>query len=254
MTTPTADLSNNQPARERSAYRVLADQLRELAKEPEVLQGKRLPTETELAERYKVGRQTVRRAMQDLVTEGLVYRVAGRGTFAIPRNERYLRYFGSVEDLLALSLDTEFQLHTPLKQRVDIESAGRLGLQVDTISALGFSRLHEGRPICYTVVRLPVDVARLIEGVQELTRPGSRSTITILGLLDERLGDKIIDADQSISATTMPAIPAAALGCTEGETALRVDRLYSTQTRHVELATSWFRGDLYSYRIRLRRS
>jgi len=254
VTKSTDELSDSEGAREQSAYRQLAEQLRVLVHKPESIEGKRLPTEAELVERYKVGRQTVRRAMQELVAEGLVYRVAGRGTFAIPRHERYLRYFGSVEDLLALSLDTEFQLHVPLQPRVDVESAGRLRLPVDTVATVGFSRVHEGVAICYTSVRLPMDVARLLEDVPELTIPGSRSDITVLGLLDQRLGEKVIDADQSISVTTFPAVPAAALGCAEGDMGLRIDRVYSTESRPVELATSWFRGDRYSYRIRLRRA
>ena len=41
--------------------------------------GRRLPTEAELAERHGVSRQTVRRAFQDLVADGMVYRVPGGG-------------------------------------------------------------------------------------------------------------------------------------------------------------------------------
>src|SRR5262249_783477 len=53
----------------------------------------RLPTEAELARSYGVSRQTVRRAFQDLVAEGMVLRVPGRGTFVAPRRP-YLRQFG----------------------------------------------------------------------------------------------------------------------------------------------------------------
>ncbi len=43
--------------------------------------GARLPTELELADRYKISRGTVRQAMGVLVNEGFLERVQGRGTF-----------------------------------------------------------------------------------------------------------------------------------------------------------------------------
>lgn len=44
----------------------------------------RLPSETELCERFNVSRITVRRAVADLETMGMVTRRQGRGTFATP--------------------------------------------------------------------------------------------------------------------------------------------------------------------------
>lgn len=43
-----------------------------------------LPTEAVLAERFDVSRFTVKKALADLVEEGLVYRVQGKGTFIAP--------------------------------------------------------------------------------------------------------------------------------------------------------------------------
>ena len=42
---------------------------------------KAMPAEIELAKQFNVGRVTVRHAMEKLVAEGLIVRVAGRGTF-----------------------------------------------------------------------------------------------------------------------------------------------------------------------------
>jgi len=45
----------------------------------------RLPAEEELTKKFKVSRGTVRRAMFDLVHQGVLYRVPGKGTFVNPK-------------------------------------------------------------------------------------------------------------------------------------------------------------------------
>jgi len=47
----------------------------------EFAQDDRLPSENELAQRHAVSRMTARRALQELVTKGMAYRVQGKGTF-----------------------------------------------------------------------------------------------------------------------------------------------------------------------------
>ena len=49
--------------------------------------GERIPTELELCEEYGVSRITVRRAVQDLVEDGMLKKLRGRGTFvAVPKH------------------------------------------------------------------------------------------------------------------------------------------------------------------------
>ncbi|GAB3301312.1 GntR family transcriptional regulator [Parasphingorhabdus pacifica] len=238
-----------------SAYQALARELRTAILQHQYTSGQRLPTEAELAEQHGVSRQTVRRAFQDLVAEGMVYRVPGRGTFPAAREGQYLRQFGSVDDLMGLSLDTEFELSTPLQRKVDVSAAGRLRLHSDAVSTVRFRRLHEGVPFCATTVHLPPRVGDLLTGTPELTTPGARSTITVLGLLDHKSTAPVAEADQSISVAMLPAEDAELLAAPAGSPVLRIDRLYHDSEQHpVELAISHFLPEHYSYRVRLRRS
>ncbi|MBE8476405.1 GntR family transcriptional regulator [Streptomyces justiciae] len=243
-----------QPQRE-SAYVRLARELRAAILRHDYPEGVRLPTEAELAERYGISRQTVRRAFQDLVAEGLVHRVPGRGTFATPRDEQYLRQFGSVDDLMGLSLDTRTDLVTPLHRRVDVDAAGRLGLHTDRVHKLAFLRLHEDTAFCHTSVFLPPAVGQLLESVPELTDPGTSSAFTVIELLDRRLPEPIAEAEQSITVAEATPELADHLGCEVGRALLRIDRVYQSAGGHlVELAISHFLPEHYSYRVRLRRS
>lgn len=237
-----------------TAYGSLARQLRERILRREFPPGVRLPTEAELADTHRVSRQTVRRAFQDLVAEGMVYRVPGRGTFAAAGRDQYLRQFGSIEDLMGLSLDTSMRVVSPPRRQIDVDAAGRLRLAADAVDKLTFLRLHQDTPFCVTTVFLPPAIGELLAGAPELTEAGARSSATIIGLLEDRLPDPIAEAEQSVTVGHAPAEAAALLGCEPGHALLRIDRLYlSCAGAPVELAISHFLPEHYSYRVRLRR-
>jgi GntR family transcriptional regulator len=239
----------------RPAYEMLARELRTKILQGQYADGKPLPTETSLARAHRVSRQTARRAFQDLVAEGMVYRVRGRGTFATPGGGKYLRQFGSVDDLMGLSEDTLFELLVPPRRGVDIQAASRLRLDSDAITSLTFRRLHDDVPFCVTTVYLPPDIGRRLTDVPELFESAPRSHVTIIGLLDSRLERPIAEADQSISVSAASEPVAAALSCDPGDALLRIDRIYlDTAGQPVELATSYFVPDRYTYRVRLRRN
>jgi GntR family transcriptional regulator len=214
-----------------------------------------LPTEAELSRRYTVSRQTVRRAFHDLVSEGVVYRVPGRGTFVTPSSGRYLRQFGSVEDLMALSADSQLQVLQPLSAAVDPTAASRLRLPDDRVLTTTFLRVHHGDPFSHTTTHLPQWVRSQLGDTPELDIAGAVSQVTVIGLLDRVLEWPIRDAEQSITVGTVQADVAEALGLADGTPVLRIDRIYfDTRGEPVELAISHFHPDRYSYRVRLRRN
>ena len=146
------------------AYQTLREQLRDEIAAGRYRDGVRLPTESELVARHRLSRQTVRRAFQDLVAEGVVYRVPGRGTYASEPGRRYLRQLGSIEDLMSLSDDTSMEVLAGLRRRVDVDAASRLRLDDDIVYTVVFRRLHDGVPFVLTVVHLPESVAQPVLG------------------------------------------------------------------------------------------
>jgi GntR family transcriptional regulator len=235
------------------AYRTLASKLRTALVAGEFDEHRPVPTEDELSSTYAVSRHTVRRAMQDLVAEGLIYRVAGRGTFPVLDQGRYIRQLGSIEDLMALSDDTECEIVAPLGVRIDIEGASRLRLSSDSVIKLTLRRLHRDTPFCVTTVTLPPRIGSLLEGIPELTC-GRRSRVTVIELIDDRLPRRITGAEQSITAIMAPTWVTPHLDAGAEGALLRVDRLYlDARGEPVELAVSYFDPRHYSYRINLRR-
>ena len=173
----------------------------------------------------------------------------------MPKDRGYLRQFGSVEDLMGLSVDTQMEITQPLRRQVDVSAAGRLRLTTDSIYRLGFRRLHEGIPFCQTHVSLPPEVGQHLDLVPELHSAGSVSNVTVIGLLDSRLVSPIAEARQSITVALADGPTAKQLDCPEEHPLLQIDRLYlDTSEQPVELAVSFFVPEQYSYRMSLRRS
>jgi len=236
------------------AYQTLRDQLRGEIAAGHYRDGARLPTESELVARHGLSRQTVRRAFQDLVAGGVVYRVPGRGTYASDPGGRYLRQLGSIEDLMSLSDDTTLEVLAGLRRRVDVDAASRLRLDDDVVYSVVFRRLHDGVAFVSTTVHLvPLAAQRVLSS--SVLADGAVGTHTVIGLLEPHLTDPIIEAAQSITVAPADDLVADAVGCQPGHPMLRVDRLYSdTGGRPVELSVSHFLPEQYTYRVTLRRS
>lgn len=72
-------------------YAQLIDRFRQMIESGELAPGDRFPAELDLAEQYGVARITVRRAINELVQDGLLVRRQGKGSFvATPKIEREL--------------------------------------------------------------------------------------------------------------------------------------------------------------------
>ncbi len=239
------------------AYQVLAGELREQILEGAFPPTRRLPTDAELSAAHGVSRQTVRHAFDELVGEGLVYRVRGRGSFAVgsPSRSQYLRSLGSIDDLLALADDTDLEVIEPLAETIDVAAAGRLRLASDAVYAGTYRRLHGGMPLGLTRVYLPPKLGQTIAADPRAGKAGTVSASTIIALVDKHNDSPIVHAHQSISAAIVDSGMGALIDCPAGSPALLIDRLYlDAQGSAVELAISTFNVQRYSYRLELRRS
>jgi GntR family transcriptional regulator len=239
----------------RAAYLMLADELRDAIRRGEYAGERQLPTETSLAVDHHLSRQTVRRAYLELVSEGLVDRIPGRGTFVTDRDPKYLRQFGSVEDLMGLAIDTTIEIVRPLGRGVNIEAAARLALDSDVVHSVSYVRSHQGVPFGWTTVSLPPAVASLLKDAPEVTTLGASNPLTVIGMLEGRLNDPIAEAEQTISAVAADDRLVEVLGCAPGAPILRIDRLFiSARGEPLELSIGHFLPDQYTYRTSLRRS
>lgn len=248
------DRMSRQPRRvEEPGYRRVAGFLRQEIARGRWAEDEPLPTDSEVGAEFGISRQTVRRAYLDLVNEGLVFRVPGRGTFITPPSRRYHQPLDTVDDLLALSKDTEMEVLEPLSGTYDAGAAVQLHLETRLMYGIGLVRRHEGTVFCRTRIWLPPDIGVLLEDDPHLTRRGATTTSTVIGALGQR-GVRVEGAEQTTTARAATDEDTAALPCAPGSPLLHVERLYvDAGGRRVEWAVSDFLPDHYTHRLHLGR-
>lgn len=224
----------------RSKYRELAAALRR-----DVLTGlafhEAIPTERELQKTYGVSRATVRRAIAQLVDEGMLYVVHGSGTYVadpeLIRKDVRLTSFsqdmvqrGHVPDSMPLGCTSR-----PAGQRL----AELLRVAVDSpVVRLHRLRLADGEPMALEIADVPLDAlgGRLPDPHASLDRHLSEC------------GHRAESAHQSIRAVNLTPEEAGHLREPVGAAALRVERLaFDARGRPVEHTETTYRADRYGF-------
>jgi len=224
-------------------------QLREILRDLATRQlapGTALPSERELTARYGVSRLTVREAIGQLVSEGVLYRVRGKGTFTtLPRVDSRLHLASFTEDMHRRGMRPETSLLGHAELAPPAETAQALRLAPRT-TAYWIFRLRKADGVPMAVERgwyHPAAAPRLLE--QDLT--GS-----LYALLDQRYGARPEHATQTVLAEGADAETAGLLGVRPGSPLLVFHRITSSRGRPVEAMTSWYRGDAYQVTMPLR--
>ena len=108
-----------------------------------------IPSERELMTTYDVSRATVRKAIESLISDGLLTRIHGKGTFvATPRLESRLHLASFSQDMRRRGLEPSTRLLSVELDEPPAEVAKALGLSTDDVAwRLDRVRLADGEPI-----------------------------------------------------------------------------------------------------------
>lgn len=213
-----------------------------------------LPTEPEFAIRLRLSRETVRRALGLLVEEGLIERIAGRGTFVRYDERPYSRFVGSINDLTGWRDDTTMRIEEQLTAQINPAVARQLGLANDLVHSLLFTRSAGDQTISVVRSYFPPAIGSRLASLNLLVE-GSVHDSTVVGLLESEFGLVAAEAEQSITVDRTDQLQAELLGCELRHPVLRIDRVYiSSDHVPMELAISYLLPELYSHRSRIVRA
>lgn len=228
-------------------YLQIADALRrELRGE-----GERIPSEHQLCARFGVSRPTIRQALDVLVQEGLLYRHAGRGTFATPTpgGSRKLRVIGSVDDMIALGEETWFKLVGRELVTVPANIAQALRLKPGSAAYRIVGVRHaECGPFQHVTAYLPPAIGEAL-GDEDLSKT------SLLALVERHLGTTIKFLEQTTDAALAPRQVAELLQVRPRTPLLLFERTYfAVSGEPVEHAVTYQVGRRYPYRLVLSRA
>lgn len=211
--------------------------------------GAPVPPERELAQRHGASRTTVRQALAELVVEGRLLRMRGKGTFvAIPKVAQVLELASYTEGMRAHGVRPQTLLLDTSYIAADSELAGLLAIEPGSrVLRIHRLRLADGEP-------MSVDASHL----SARRFPGLRRNLSRRPSLYEALaadyGVQIVQAQETIETVLADPGDAALLGVDVGLPLLLLSRQAFDQTgAPVEWAQSRYRGDRYKLVTRLHR-
>ena len=215
----------------------------------EWLPGQPIPSETELAARFKVSQGTVRKAVDELAGDNLLVRRQGKGTFVATHAEekvqfRFLRL--TAQDGSAGALQRRFI--DCRRQRAPADVARMLGLRGSDATVQVRRVLYlAARPVVLDDIWLP---AALFKGLTAERLGQYRGPM--YGLFETEFGVRMIRAEEQLRAVAADAVSAGLLELAAGAPLLSVERLSFTYgDRPVELRRGLYNTASHYYRNEL---
>lgn len=226
-------------------YYQVARRLREAIESGELAPGARIENEVALAEQLSISRPTIRRAIQELVDQGLLVRRRGVGTQVVRgRLTRSVELTSLYDDLAASnrSPTTTVLVHEAIVPSPEVLEALSLpeGTEVLHVRRL---RLTDGVPLAVLENFLPPEFLTL--------SPDSFEERGLYQLMRSR-GITMRVARQTIGARASTKEEAGLLGLTPLAPVLTMSRTVFDQSGHaVEFGDHSYRPDLYSFEVTL---
>jgi GntR family transcriptional regulator len=201
--------------------------------------GEAIPSESELATRFKVSQGTVRKAVDEMASEHLVVRRQGKGTFVASHDDpraffRFLRLVplkGGIEQGKSLPLEC-------WRAKAGPEAARILALKLgDPIMIVRRVLQFGAKPVVLDEIYLPGEVFAGLTLDDLRDHQGS-----LYSLFEGEFGVRMIRAEERLRAVAADRAAADLLRVAEGSPLLSVERItYTYANKPVE----WRRG-LYS--------
>ncbi|MGC4018505.1 MAG: GNAT family N-acetyltransferase [Muricomes sp.] len=208
--------------------------------------GSMLPSETVLAEKYCVSRNTLRQALTILTQDGHIYKHQGKGTYVSydkdkKSKEKIYNFLleDALEDIVHISMDFNIGQPTQIARQ-------KLGLsEGEEVLASNNVYKSEDGPIGQSFLQIPVSIL-------EESGVDMESQEDLLEFMDWNIYRKAVEADVSIQIVEADEQVIPYLEVEEGTSLLHIEQvLYDWENRAIGRIKYYFRSGKYQIQYRL---
>jgi GntR family transcriptional regulator len=214
--------------------------------------GDMIPSEFDLAARFRVSQGTVRKAIDELATDNLLVRRQGKGTFVATHAEQHIQYrflrllpdTGSLEE----QGPAERRIIECRRQRAPAEVARQLAMRTgDAVLQVKRVLAFNATPAILEELWLP---GGPFKGLTVETLADDKGPM--YALFETQFGVRMVRAVEKIKAVSADEDTASLLGVPPGHPLLSVERLaYTYNDEPMELRRGLYRTDARHYRNEL---
>ncbi|WP_338844837.1 GntR family transcriptional regulator [Massilia sp. W12] len=207
--------------------------------------GELIPSETELAARFKVSQGTVRKAIDELAAENLVVRRQGKGTFVATHEEEKVQFrFLRLSPDAGNRLQPENRILEVRRLRAPAEVARLLALKAgDAVIFIRRLQCFAGAPTIVEEIWLPGNLFKglTLERLAEYKGP-------MYALFEQEFGTRMIRASEKLRAVAAEGRISELLQVDAATPLLHVERVSLTYGEQpVELRRGWYLTRDYHY-------
>lgn len=220
-------------------------------KDGRLSQGDILPTELEFCAQCEVSRPTIRQALSELVAEGYLYRLKGKGTFVsspkiAARFLNKLQSFNEEMEQKGLKPSTcvlSFQM-VPGRSLVNEKLMLPASSQLFYLERLRFA---DGEPLVYLETFVPYIQFKALEGVDFVSESLYQS-------MEEKCGTHVVRVQREIEAVSAGQREAALLDIPKNSALMLVRTVaFTEQGSPAEFSVARYRGDRNKFGVELQR-
>ena len=210
--------------------------------------GKHIPTETQLQNEYNVSRETIRKAVSNLVGEGLIEKVRGKGTFVVePKITHSVgSIYGCTEEILVRGMVPA----TKLLEIVEISPPDSMRVEMNLVKSAKVIKLKrlkyaDNKPVAILTSYIP---SKLVPGIcQDNFIDGS-----LYKTFEQVYHYVLSKAEEVIEAGSAGDQEAHILEIQTNSPLLVTNRLtYLDNGSVVEKLIAFYRSDVYKYNVQM---